>query len=116
VKRTPLKRKTKLVTKTKPKAKKRTENDYARIYGSRERVAWVQAQPCIACNRIPSENAHIRSGGTGRKADYTQIVPLCRSCHTLQHQKGWKALGLNVARLEYFAFRTQFQWAQTREG
>lgn len=116
MKRTPLKRKTGLVAKKKPKAKKRTENDYARIYGSRERVAWVQAQPCIACNRIPSENAHTRSGGTGRKADYTQIVPLCRPCHTLQHSKGWRALGFNSARLDYLAFLTQFRWAQTREG
>lgn len=114
MKRTPLKRKTKLATKAKPKAKKRTASDFARVYGSKARVAWVSAQPCIACHRTPCENAHIKSGGVGRKADYTQIVPLCPFCHRLQHQKGWQALGLNAARLDYFAYVTQFNWAKTR--
>ena len=116
MKRTPLKRKTKLVAKTKPKAKKRTASDFARVYGSKARVAWVVAQPCLVCKGGPCENAHIKSGGVGRKADYTQIVPLCQKCHRLQHQKGWAALGYNAARLEYAAYRTQFWWAQTREA
>ena len=115
MKRTPLKRTKKLVAKKKIKPKRRTEEDYERIYGSRKRVAWVQSQPCIACNRTPSENAHIRSGGMGRKADYRDIVPLCRSCHTLQHSKGWKALGFNASRLQYAAFLTQYHWAEQRE-
>lgn len=114
MKRTPLKRKTKLVAKTKPKAKKRTAADFARVYGSLARVAWIAEQPCIACDAKPCENAHIRSGGTGRKSEFTQIVPLCPRCHRLQHEKGWKALGLNIAKLEYLAFRTQFRWALAR--
>jgi len=114
VKRTPLKRKTKLTSKAKPKAKKRTPADFARVYGSLQRVAWIAAQPCVVCASSPCENAHIKSGGVGRKADATQIVPLCPSCHRLQHQKGWKALGLNAAQLDYLAFKTQFRWAQTR--
>lgn len=114
MKRTPLKRKTKLVAKTKPKAKKRTTSDFARVYGSKARVEWVKSQPCVACHSGPCENAHIKSGGVGRKADFTQIVPLCASCHRIQHQKGWKAIGFNAARLDYLAFQTQFKWALAR--
>lgn len=114
VKRTPLKRKTKLATKTKPKAKKRSASDFARVYGSKARVAWVAAQPCVVCGRGPCENAHITSGGVGRKADFTQIVPLCPSCHRTQHARGWRALGLNTSRLEFIAYVTQFKWAMTQ--
>lgn len=116
MKRTPLRRKTKLTAKTKPKAKKRTASDFARVYGSKARVAWIAAQPCLGClsTATPCENAHIKSGGVGRKADYTQIVPLCAKCHRLQHQKGWAALGYNAARLKYAAFLTQFRWALAR--
>ena len=114
MKRTPLKRKTKLTTKTKPKAKKRSTADFARVYGSKARVAWIAAQPCVACGRGPCETAHIKSGGMGRKADYTETVPLCSSCHRLQHAKGWGALGFPVSKLGYLAYVTQFKYAQTR--
>ena len=69
-----------------PKARnaKRREPEFARCYGSEARVEWVQKLPCIvpAC-RIGGlrENAHIEGDGAGRKADYTKIVPLCRSHH-----------------------------------
>lgn len=112
MKRTPLKRKAKLKAKAKPKAKKRTVSDFARVYGSKARVEFVKGLPCVACNSGPCDNAHIKSGGMGRKADYTDIVPLCHNCHLLQHQRGWKALGLNMSRLQYFAFLTQWKWAE----
>jgi len=115
VKRSPIKRKTKLVAKSKPKARSRAPKDFARVYGSKARVAWVAAQPCAACGKGPCENAHTKSGGVGRKADYRHIIPLCAACHRVQHSKGWKALGFNAAKLEYVAYRTQFQWALTGE-
>jgi hypothetical protein len=117
VKRTPLKRKTRLTSKAKPKPRKRIKAkprgsiEFQRIYGSKRRVAFVAALPCIVCHRTPCENAHIISGGMGRKADYTDIVPLCPSCHRLQHQKGWTALGLNALTLKEWALWTQWKWA-----
>ncbi len=70
--------------------KVRTRSDFARIYGSRARVAWVKHQPCIVCVALSplfgrtdgsSHNAHTETGGMGYKADYDTIVPLCASHH-----------------------------------
>lgn len=95
----------------KPKAKKRSPEEYARIYGSKERVEWVKALPCVttwrddwwkfrgdhsngrilyggtgtAC-KGKGENAHIVSGGTGRKADAELIVPACHHHHAEMHR------------------------------
>jgi len=71
---------------------KRKAKEFARCYGSKERVEFVKSQYCIVCGGRPSENAHTVSGGTGRKADYTTIVPLCAKDHRFQHAKGWQML------------------------
>lgn len=84
MKRTPLKRKTAV----KPVNPKRRGEAFLRAYGSEHRVAWIQAHPCIACGEIPSQNAHVRTGGTGRKADACWIVPLCDKHHKELHRKG----------------------------
>lgn len=54
----------------------------------------MRDQPCIACGRRGyCDSAHIESGGTGRKADYTKTVPLCGvlwsivdNCHKEAHR------------------------------
>lgn len=63
------------------KPKKRKPSEFARIYGSKRRVEAIKALACHACHREPAENAHIESGGMGRKADWTKIVDLGRKCH-----------------------------------
>jgi len=63
------------------KPKKRGANEFQRVYGSKERVEWVQSLPCLACGKGPSENAHTENGGMGRKAGYATIVPLCPEHH-----------------------------------
>lgn len=60
--------------------------NWTRAYGSAERVAWVAAMPCAVCLRPNCENAHVRSGGTGRKADACWIVPLCPLHHAELHR------------------------------
>jgi len=57
--------------------------DWARVFGSKERVEWVKQLNCVACGTTPCENAHVRNGGTGRKADARWIVPACARCHRL---------------------------------
>ena len=71
---------------------KRRAKEFPRCYHSKKRVEFVKGLDCIVCSGRPSENAHTASGGTGRKADYTTIVPLCRTCHRFQHAQGWKLL------------------------
>lgn len=73
----------------------RHKTEWARAYHSAARVAFVKSLPCSACgfDGFPlRENAHTFSGGTGRKADYETIIPLCKPCHTRQHNVGWLAL------------------------
>lgn len=75
----------------KPRNAKRRASEFARCYGSKERVVFVRSLPCLACIGIaplllftahgPSDNAHTVSGGKGRKADADTIVPLCRNHH-----------------------------------
>lgn len=68
--------------------KARTPSEFARIYGSKKRVAMVKGMACCArylvgptCSRGPSENAHTETGGMGYKAGYETIVPLCATHH-----------------------------------
>lgn len=90
---------------------KRKAKSFARAYGSKARVAWVQAQPCVVCQWTPCENAHIAGGGAGRKADAASIIPLCRLHHAEQHQFGVSTFaarhGLD---LEAWASLTDAKW------
>lgn len=72
--------------------RKRRTASRARAYGPQDRIRWMQGLPCLICGTRPSEVAHIRTGGMGRKADASQTVPLCSTCHRFQHQKGWRLL------------------------
>lgn len=76
-----------------PKARnaKRKAKEFARAYGGGERVTFVRALPCLVCGRAstaPCENAHIVTGGMGRKADAALIVPLCSPHHQSLHARG----------------------------
>ncbi len=59
----------------------RSASEFARVYGSKERVEWVKSLPCVGCGIGPSVNAHTVGGGTSRKADAETIAPLCHWCH-----------------------------------
>lgn len=82
--------------KTRIRPKKRSASEYARIYGSPERVEWMRTQRCLARRtsqsfRVcvgPVEGHHIKNGGTGRKADAKWCVPLCRKHHDFLHNVG----------------------------
>jgi hypothetical protein len=80
--RTPLTRRARV----KPVNPTRKARAFARAYGSRERVRWVQSLPCVGCGGGPSDNAHTATGGTGYKADAETIAPLCRPCHQAYDQ------------------------------
>lgn len=83
----------------------RKAKNWTRAYGSPERVAFVAGLPCIVgllCHYAhPRENAHIGTGGMGRKSDADQIVPLCRTHHAALHRlgRGWfeQSFSVNLA-------------------
>ena len=56
--------------------------EFARCFGSEERVKWFQRMGCCICGATPSDNAHTRGDGGSRRADACWIVPLCRRHHT----------------------------------
>ena len=84
-----------------PNKEKKAKN-FARAYGSEDRVTFVKTLPCCACHVVGySENAHVAppgEKGTGYKADYRFIVPLCGErpgyaweigCHALHDEYIW---------------------------
>lgn len=90
---------------------KRRAREFARSYGSKERVKWINALPCFACQVIgQTENAHLPSrSGVGRKGDARYIVPLCHSCH------GQKVYLQRPSAYAYLANKLDAQW-QTLTG
>lgn len=122
MKRTPLKRSQRPIRK-----KPRTKSEKLRIYGPPGFVEWCKSQPCIACGVVGySEVAHIKTGGTGRKADWTDTIPLCSArsfvtpssrgwlmgCHMVLHQTGRESFELRWdIDLEVAAIAIQEQWA-----
>jgi len=119
VRKKPMRRSTKPMKKRNPKRRK---NEFARTYHSRERVAWVKEQPCavngaVACgiifNRYPTENAHIKGGGGGRKSDARFIVPLCSAHHRWLHIHGKAKFEADYhVDLDEAAAETERRWQQ----
>lgn len=66
------------------------DTESTRAFHSSARVAFVKTLPCIACRTTSAvrQNHHTRSGGKGRRSDYTTIVPLCHGCHERVHRAG----------------------------
>lgn len=94
---------------------KRRAAEFARAFHSEERVRFVRSQPCAACLKFGEiENAHIEGGGASRRADYTKIVPLCRTCHRQMHRMGLDTFlarhGLDRAEIAAIAEHTERSW------
>lgn len=52
-------------------------------------LAETRKEPCIICGALEVDAAHIKSVGAGGHDELENILPLCRACHTKQHQFGW---------------------------
>lgn len=97
MKRTPLARKSPIKRggRVKPINKARRTSAFARAYRSKAYVRHVKAMPCYACGVAgETDAAHGETGGMGYKAGWETLLPLCRRCHTKQHQSGWLAIGM----------------------
>ena len=101
---------------SRPKRRKRSKSEFARIYGSPARVRFVASLPCVGCGRGPCENAHIETGGMGRKADSDRIVPLCNGCHREFHWWGREDFedGYHID-LEGAALQTEMLWRRATQ-
>lgn len=64
---------------------------HSEILRDRKHLAFIRTLPCVTCGNRPSQAAHIRKngdGGVGVKPSDNRAVPLCPSCHYIQHQIG----------------------------
>lgn len=94
---------------------KRKAKEFARAYGSKERVAFVKSEPCAACLTGdcsgPKENAHTKTGGYGRKSDARFIAPLCHGHHQELHRSGQYSFDAkHRISLAYIARLTEAAW------
>ena len=69
----------------------------------------MQAHGCIACASAPTEVAHTRNGGTGRKADAKHTVALCHAHHAELHRVGVQTFEATHAVM--LSGRTLEEWA-----
>jgi hypothetical protein len=101
VKKTPLRPSKKKIPRYKaPKRRRRTSEEYDRLYGSPARAKAIRMSPCCHCGRQPTEDFqnvchHTQREGTGRKAGWATVVPMCNTCH-----RAWHWLGSNERFLE----------------
>jgi hypothetical protein len=54
-------------------------------------LSWIRTQPCIRCDRQPSEAHHqpaVGHSSVGSKCDDTRAVPLCTEHHAELHRRG----------------------------
>lgn len=100
--------------------RRRREAERLRAYGPPERRDWLTSQPCATCGRVPWEDApsqqsHIVTAGTSRKADADQLIAQCADCHGAFHAAGSaaafeRAHGLPEGFLARAAAETERLW------
>ncbi len=103
----------------------RKKRESVRAYGPKERREFVLSLPCVMrnarrlivwhlCTHI--EQAHVESGGTGRKADAAAVVPMCNKHHYELHRAGIKTFeeffGID---LKHEATLTEERWASHKQ-
>jgi hypothetical protein len=101
------------------KPKRRTSEEFQRIYGGADRVEWMQRQPCfVVALQVASrpcfgaiQCAHTITGGMSRKADAQHTVPACVSHHADydQHRKPFDDPEVR-ARVQRYAAEVDAAW------
>lgn len=115
-------RQLKPIPRTTLRSKPRSADEKRRIYGTPQRIAWMHASPCVITGRVPCEIVHVRSGGTGRKADARFTVPMVAELHRELHRIGVLSFEAKYARelaghsLAAHAARIQAEWERVQEG
>lgn len=85
--------------------------EWERSYGSVERVEWMRSRPSIVSGKKPCVNAHVRTGGMGRKADACWIVPLTYEEHEELHRIGrWAFQAKYTIDLDVAARMVELHW------
>ena len=119
IRRRPLKRGSPPARSGPPRKKNpaRKLSEWKRCYLSKSFVAFTQRQPCAACGSTEgSDCAHTEGGGMSRKGGWETLCPLCRRCHTKQHQSGWMAIAMTEEGRRRAAANLRLAWADHQAG
>jgi hypothetical protein len=87
-----------------------------RRYRDRAHLKFVASQPCLRCERQPSEPHHLRfvqPRALGRKVSDEYAVPLCRTHHREVHRQGDEAAWWASAGIDALAVAHRL-WQHTR--
>jgi hypothetical protein len=87
-----------------------------RRYRDRDHLKFVASQPCLRCERQPSEPHHLRfvqPRALGRKVSDEYAVPLCRTHHREVHRHGDEAAWWASAGIDALAVAHRL-WQHTR--
>ena len=127
MKRSPLKRKTRIQRHTPiaPVNSKRKAKERLRQFG--ELAEWVATLDCYNCGRaegvVPAHVTGRRRGGAWGEDGRGNLLPLCDDpfrpgCHDLQHARGWSALKRigNLARAKEIAAEYGAQFRGLQDG
>ena len=92
-------------------------SEFLRAFGSVERTEWIARHGSIISGGGPCVNAHVRTGGMGRKADACWIVPLTWEEHNELHQHGAATFEAKYrVNLADEAARIESEWKREQEG
>jgi ERF superfamily len=87
-----------------------------RRYRDRAHLRFVSAQPCLICERRPSDAHHLRFAqprALGRRVSDEYAVPLCRSHHRALHRRGDEAAWWESNKVDPVAVAREL-WQRTR--
>lgn len=87
-----------------------------RRYRDKAHLRFVASQPCLICDRSPSDAHHLRFAqprAMGRKTSDEFVVPLCRAHHRENHRHGnelewWERVAIEPIKI------SQGLWSMTR--
>lgn len=71
----------------------------------REKISQMK---CLVCFRSPCDPAHVKTRGSGGGDVIDNLMPLCRSHHSLQHRIGISTFALRFQRV--FDWLTKHGW------
>jgi hypothetical protein len=75
-------------------AKEKSKGGAAEARKDRKVRRATKAEPCCACGTKgsdfnPVDPAHLRTWKVTQSDHPSNMIPLCRECHRLQHREGW---------------------------
>jgi hypothetical protein len=73
-------------------------------------LAEKKRMPCSVCGKRPADPCHILSVGSGGPDADWNVIPMCRTHHTEQHNKGWVTFADKYLAVEHWLRSRGWKW------